>query len=217
LLIFRTPQQGFTLIEILIAASLSAVIMLVLAMGMSMVLKDWERSSSRLEDSVELGLVVLQLERALEGTFPHVYFDRDDNQRYLFFEGKKNELTWISTVSPGRQPGLTAWQLKRGEHKEGVDIRIVPAFASNPTKVLEKAEPISAFEGYKASFEYLYFDEQFKNDTKWLEEWSAKKLQGLPNAVRLRLEKSAGDPEQSLEIIAVIKANQHQSFRPQKP
>lgn len=210
---------GFTLIEVIIAITLSALVMLILSMGMNMAMRDWERSSSRLDEGLEMGLVLLQIERALDGAFPHVYFNQEENKRYLFFEGEEKELTFVSTVSPGRQPALTAWQLKPGEKKKGVDIRIVPAFAIDPTENLEKAEPITALEGYKASFEYLYVDEQLKEDTKWVKEWSAKKLQALPRAVRLRLEKNGGDEEQSLEIIAVIKANEYrdQSFRPQKP
>jgi len=210
-------RQGFTLLEVLIAVTLSAMVMLTLTVGINIVVKDWERSSNQLEDNLEVGLIALQLERALEGSFPHVYFDRDDNQRHLFFEGTEDELSFVSTVSPGRQPGLTAWQLKPAKDKPGIEIRVVSAFASDPSENLKKTDPITAFEGYKAFFEYLYFDEQFKTDTKWLDEWSAKKLQGLPNAVRLRLEKDTGRVDESLEIIAVIEANDHQSFRRIKP
>ena len=85
---------------------------------------------------------------------------------------------------------------------------------------LEEIEPITALEGYQAHFEYLYVDEKIKEDSQWLEEWSAKKLQALPQAVRLRLDKETDDEEQNLEIIAMIKAYKHENegqFRPLKP
>ncbi|EDN66528.1 secreted protein [Beggiatoa sp. PS] len=210
-------KNGFTLLELLIALSLSSLVMLVLAGGMSMVLKDWTRSSNVLDDSIDKVLVLLQIERAIAGAFPHTYLDTDENKKYIFFEGEEDKMVWVSTVSPGRQPGLTAWQLLPNKKETGVDIRIVPAYASDPTERLEEhATAITALEGYKASFEYLYVDEKMEEDTKWIEEWSAKELQGLPHAVRVRLE-NQNDDEDSLEIIAVILAHEHQTIRPVKP
>ena len=210
-------SPGFTLLEILIALTLSTLVMLVLAMGMNVVLKDWTRSSNRLEDSIDKVLVLLQIERALEGAFPHTYIDRDENKKYIFFEGEEEEMAWVSTVSPGRQPGFTAWQLLPDDEETGIQIRIVSAFVTDPTERLEEhATSVTALEGYKAYFEYLYVDEKITDDTKWLKKWSAKKLQSLPNAVRVRLE-SDMDTEEPLEIVAVIQAHQHQRIRPVKP
>jgi len=210
-------SPGFTLLEILIALTLSTLVMLTLAMGMNVVLKDWTRSSNRLEDSIDKVLVLLQIERALEGAFPHTYIDRDENKKYIFFEGEEEEMAWVSTVSPGRQPGFTAWQLLPDDEETGIQIRIVPAFVTDPTKRLEEhATSVTALEGYKAYFEYLYVDEKITDDTKWLKKWSAKKLQSLPNAVRVRLE-SDMDTDEPLEIVAVIQAHQHQRIRPVKP
>jgi len=210
-------NTGFTLLELLIALSLSALVMLMLAMGMNTVLKEWTRSSNRLDDSLEKVLVLLQIERALEGAFPHAYLNSDENKKYLFFEGEEKQLAWVSTVSPGRHSGLTAWQLLPDDEETGVQIRIVPAFASDPTERLaENATVVTALEGYKAYFEYLYVDEKITEDTKWVKKWSAQKRQGLPNAVRVRLD-SDDEAMDSLEIVAVIRAYQHQKFRRVKP
>ena len=147
---------GFTLLEVLIALTLSALIMLMLAMGMNLVLNDWTRSSNRLEESIDKVLLLLQIERAIEGAFPYVYKDRDENKKYIFFEGDEEKMSWVSTVSPGRESGLMAWQLLLNNEKSGLDIRITPAFASDPTESLEEqATTISALQDYKAYFEYL--------------------------------------------------------------
>lgn len=212
-------STGFTLLELLIALTLSTFVMLTLAIGMNIVFKEWTRSSNRLDDSLEKVLVLLQIERALEGAFPHTYKDREENKDYIFFEGEEEQLAWVSTVSPGRQAGLTAWQLLPDEKEKGVQIRIVPAFASDPTERLEEnATVVTALEGYKATFEYLYVDEKIEEDTKWVEEWSAKKLQALPHAVRVRLENDI-EGEDSVEIVATIMAHHHQDqkFHPTKP
>ncbi|MDM8560547.1 prepilin-type N-terminal cleavage/methylation domain-containing protein [Candidatus Parabeggiatoa sp. HSG14] len=211
LLFKRSTQSAFTLLELLIALSLSTLVMLMLAMGMNTVLTEWTRTGNRLEESIDKILLLLQIERALQGAFPHIYKD-DNNNTYIFFEGDEEQMTWVSTVSPGRQPGLTAWQLLPNDDETEVQIRIVLALTNNPTEELKKQEAVT-LEGYQASFEYLYVDERIKDDSKWLKEWSAKKLNALPNAVRVRLD-SNEDDEDSLEVIAVIRANQHPKWLP---
>ncbi len=191
--------------------------MLLLAMGMHSVLKEWTHSSNRLDESLDKVLVLLQIERALDGAFPHLYKDRDENKPYIFFEGDEKQIAWVSMVSPGRQPGLMAWQLLPSDDEDGgIEIRIIPAFASDPTELLEEhAAAITVLKGYNAYFEYLYVDEKIQEDTEWLKEWEGKERQGLPNAVRMRLESE--DDDEPLEIIAVIQAHQHQKIRPVKP
>ena len=85
MLLPRTSQSAFTLIELLIALTLSTLVMLMLAAGMNTVLNEWTRSSNRLEESLDKVLVLLQIERALESAFPHKYRDQEENKDYIFF------------------------------------------------------------------------------------------------------------------------------------
>lgn len=228
LLTIRYNQAGFTLLELVVALTLSTLIMLMLAVGMNTVVNDWSRSHNYLDDTLDKVLILLQIERALAGAFPYTYQDKDQEGcgqgsgqgkgKCIFFEGEEQKIAWVSTVSPGRQPGLMTWQLLPSEKETGVEIRTVPAFATDPTERLEKeAISVTALEGYKLSFEYLYVDERTKTDTKWLKEWSAKKLRGLPWAVRILLENEKNPTEQSVEVIATILAHEHQNITPVKP
>lgn len=211
-------QTAFTLLELLVALTLSVFVMLTLAMSMNIVLKDWERASDYLDNNLDQVLAMLQIERALSGAFPHTYRKEKENKQFVFFMGEEDTVTWVSTVSPGRKPGLTAWQLSPSEEDTGVDIRIVSAFASDPTENLKEVTPFTVFEGYEASFEYLYVDEKIEEDSEWEKEWSAEERQSLPSAVRMRLEKKkTSNDEESLEMIAIILANEHQTIRPIKP
>ncbi len=206
-------SSGFTLIELIIALSLSTLVMLLLTMGMNLVFKEWTRSSNRLDESLDKVLVLLQIDRALSAAFPHSYRDSKENKKYIFFEGEADKIAWISTISPDRTPGVTAWQLLPSD-KSGLEIKIVSAVANDPTERLKQQQSTTIpLAGYKVSFEYLYVDEKFKEDTKWLKKWSAKKLQALPHAVRVYLDNG----EDSLEIVSVIFAHQHPRFRPIKP
>ncbi len=214
----QVKNTGFTLLELLIALTLSTMVILLLAMGMNVVLNEWERSGGRLESSLDKVLILLNIERALEGSYPHTYFDKDDNKRYIFFEGEEDTINWVSTVSPGRHPGLQIWQLSPSDENDWVQIKVIPAFAGDPTERLEvEADSVTILEGYTATFEYLYKDEKLDDETEWLDKWSAKKLQSLPSAVRISLEADGDTEEDSLEVVAVIQANQHQSIRPVKP
>ncbi|MBE9561873.1 MAG: prepilin-type N-terminal cleavage/methylation domain-containing protein [Proteobacteria bacterium] len=209
-------NNGFTLLELLIALTLSTMVILLLAVGMNIVMSDWERSDDRLENSLDKVLILLNVERALEGAYPHTYFHKDDNKRYIFFEGEEEYMVWVSTVSPGRHPGLQIWELSPSEKNDWLQIKVIPAFAGDPTERLEdEADSITILEGYKATFEYLYKDDKLDDETEWLDKWSAKKLQALPNAVRIKLE-AEGDTE-PLEIVALIQANKHQSIKQVKP
>ncbi len=214
----RCYTFGFTLLELVVALTLSSLIMLMLAVGMNTVLNEWSRSGNYLDESLDKILILLQIERALMGAFPYTYRDPDENKKYIFFEGAEEQLAWVSTVSPGRQSGLMTWQLLPNKDDTGVEVRLVPAFVTDPTKRLEKeATMVTALAGYKVSFEYLYVDEKIEQDTKWLKEWSAKKLQSLPYAVRMRLEGQTDPSEQAMEVIAFIPAREHQTIRPVKP
>ncbi|MDM8569013.1 prepilin-type N-terminal cleavage/methylation domain-containing protein [Thiotrichales bacterium HSG1] len=210
-------NKGFTLLELLIALTLSTMVILLLAVGMNIVMTDWERSDNRLENSLDKVLILLNIERALEGAYPHTYFHEDDNKKYIFFEGEEESMAWVSTVSPGRHLGLQIWQLSPSEENDWVQIKVTPAFAGDPTERLEiESDSLTVLEGYKATFEYLYKDDKLDDETEWVDKWSAKKLQALPNAVRVKLESDDNDVE-PLEIVALIQANQHKSIRPVKP
>ncbi len=211
---FAAATAGFTLIELLIAMALSVMVMTMLAFGVYAVSRDWRNSSTMLEEQLDKALLILQLERALEGSFPHTYYDDDKKKRLIYFEGDDKTLTWVSTVSPQRRGGLTAWQLDKGDKNFALKLKVVPAFADNPTERLEKAEGQDIFADYSATFEYLYIKQSLGEDKpEWLTKWSIEKWEAdrgvarLPNAVRIKLEHK-DHPQESLEIIGIIQAQE---------
>ena len=212
----RIQQSGFTLLELLIAMSLSVMVLAGLAFAVSVISQDWQRDSSRLEEQVDTALLLLQLERVLEGTFPHTYFDQDEKKEFIFFEGSDEELQFVSTVSPGRQAGLTAWSLEQGENDNGVLLKTLPAFAGNPTERLEEEEDASeALKEFEVRFEYLLIKERFgEQDPEWFDDWSIVEWDTdraakprLPDAVRMILEHQ-DDSDRSVEVIAAIGARE---------
>src|SRR5690554_2020361 len=124
----RRAQSGFTLIELIIAMTLTTLLLGMLSAGVFTVVREWEGEASVLDEALDRSLVLLQIERALAGAFPHSYVDQNEFARYVYFLGEPEELSWISTVSPYRVTGLTAWRLE-SSMREGLTLRLTPAFS----------------------------------------------------------------------------------------
>ncbi|MCH1599421.1 MAG: prepilin-type N-terminal cleavage/methylation domain-containing protein [Pseudomonadales bacterium] len=202
-------KSGFTLVEVILALALTTLLLGLLSSGVFIVAGDWNRNADVLDESLDEALAVLQIERALHGAFPHSYTNTETLSRQLFFSGESDYLGWVSTVSPQRTPGLTAWELFNVED-EGVYLTLVPAFSDDPSLRLQEAEPMLIFPDYQIEFSYLY--EELDENRLWSEEWEAEELLSLPLAVYVRLEPYDED-EEILEVLARVRNNLHRSIQ----
>lgn len=202
-------KSGFTLVEVILALALTTLLLGLLSSGVFIVTGDWNRNADVLDESLDEALAVLQIERALHGAFPHSYTNMETLSRQLFFSGESDYLGWVSTVSPQRTPGLTAWELFNVEN-EGVYLTLVPAFSDDPSLRLQEAKPMLIFPDYQIEFSYLY--EELDENRLWSEEWEAEELLSLPLAVYVRLEPYDED-EEVLEVLARVRNNLHRSIQ----
>jgi len=202
-------KSGFTLVEVILALALTTLLLGLLSSGVFIVAGDWNRNADVLDESLDEALAVLQIERALHGAFPHSYTNMETLSRQLFFSGESDYLGWVSTVSPQRTPGLTAWELFYVED-EGVYLTLVPAFSDDPSLRLQEAEPMLIFPDYQIEFSYLY--EELDENRLWSEKWEAEELLSLPLAVYVRLEPYDED-EEVLEVLARVRNNLHRSIQ----
>jgi general secretion pathway protein J len=210
----RTAKQaGFTLVEIILSLGLTALLLGLLSSGVFIVADNWNRNSDVLDKSLDQALAVLQIDRALHGAFPHSYTNFDTLGREIYFHGEDDYLSFVSTVSPQRSPGLTVWEMY-SVADEGVYLSLVPAFSDNPTQRLSESEPILILENYTAEFSYLYQD--LNENRLWIDEWLGEEQLSLPLAVYVHFvpERDFEDVNEELEIVARIKNNQHRSIRP---
>ena len=209
----KNKQIGFTLVEIILSLGLTALLLGLLSSGVYIVADDWNRNSDGLDKSLDQALAVLQIDRALHGAFPHSYTNFDTLGREIYFQGEDDYISFVSTVSPQRSPGLTVWELY-SVADEGVYLSLVPAFSDDPTERLSESEPILILENYTAEFSYLYQD--LNENRLWTDEWFGEEELALPLAVYVRFlpQRDFEGVNEELEIVARIKNNQHRSIRP---
>lgn len=209
----RVPaQRGFTLLEVMLAMTLSVLLLTIVTAGMRTVVDEWqERSTGPFEERVDAGLILLQIERALLGAVPHGYVDQDTLERNVFFAGTDESLSWVSSVSPQAAQQLAAWQLGNDE-REGVLLKSVPAFADSPLERLENATGSLVLPGYTLTVAYLDIDDVERPE--WLEEWDGAEYQLLPMAVRLTLLPPDDSRESEFELTVPLLHRQHEDIQP---
>lgn len=204
---------GFTLLELILAMALTALLLGMLSAGVYAVVNDWTDETSELDLALDKALVVLQIERALTGAFPHTYIN-EQFERHVYFAGGDNALDFVSAVSPQRKAGLTAWRLYNDD--DGLMLKLTPAFADNPDARLEGLEPTPLLPGYRASYRYLL--QRNPEEKEWLEEWDGAEQQSLPLAVHIVLTPLDDEiAEAELEIVAPIRAWRHLEIEPIVP
>ena len=206
-------NQGFTLIEVILALALTAMLLGLLSTGVYIVSDDWNRNTDVLDQTLDEALAVLQIDRALHGAFPHSYTNREHLSREIYFRGEDDYLSWVSTVSPQREPGLTTWELF-SIPDEGVYLNLVPAFSDNPEVRLETTDPQLIFPGYDIEFSYLY--EELGENLEWTGEWSGAERLSLPLAVYVHIVPFDAEASNTTgkEVLARIRNNTHRSIRP---
>ena len=203
-------NAGFTLIEVVLAMGLTTLLLGLLSTSVFIVAGDWNRNSNSLDESLDLSLALLQVDRSLHGAFPHSYTNEETLNRQIYFTGENDSLSWVSTVSPQRSSGLTAWELF-AVTGEGVYLKLAPAFSDNPSLRLNESNPVLLFPGYDLELSYLY--EELDQNKVWTDRWEAQDLLSLPLAVYARLVPNI-DINDEFEIIARIRNSEHRSIRP---
>lgn len=205
-------QRGFTLLELLVAMVLTTLLLGMLSAGVQTVVGDWTRDTGVLDETLDQNLAVLQIERALLATFPHSYVDLESVSRVLYFHGEAETLAFVSTVSPQRRSGLTAWQLYN-DSQQGLMLQLTPAFADNPDTRFEQLQPTVLLPAHTLRLRYLA---QLGDGTwEWQDEWEGEAQQSLPRAVHLVFEpREQNSGQEAFELLVPILAWRHDELEP---
>ncbi len=212
-------QGGFTLVELLIAMSLIALMLVLLFSGLRLGAKSWDAAELRAAESGDQRLIWTFLQRSLKEMKP-VYLPGEQDEKHVAFSGTGDALEFVGAMPERIGPGgayilrieapragrnrhlvLRRW-LYHPEVLEGLDA--VPPWTPLYERVGE-AEPLSEDEAWngalygehllvegvdKLAIEY-YGTVEGRADPEWHDEW--EEAAAMPLLVRLRVYREQGD------------------------
>jgi general secretion pathway protein J len=178
----RPDARGFTLIEVILAVSILAVVVLLATAALRVGLRAWEAGQRRVEVQQEGRALVELVSEALAGAFPYRGPLGSGPERVVLFEGEPEEVRFITSAPPLMLDAPVApfhavvLGLKGPDALRLVE-RLVPTdepFAPEPERVLSRSV---------TRFTLTYRDEA----GEWQERWNGREAGGIPTAVRVEL------------------------------
>ena len=201
-------RRGFTLVELLIAITLSIVIFIILLVAMRLGYKSQEAGTARSEQAQKVRIICDRVAWLLRGTYPF-YLNKIDQQK-LFFEGKSDQIGFVTSSvdaygsGPEDRGGLK-W-VSIFTDKEGLKIRekvyfLEDVFDDSGGKVYLIDPDVN-----KIEFEYLDIPEGEKQGS-WVSEWDPDDKETLPSAVKMLMTMERGGKKIELpELIVRVTA-----------
>jgi general secretion pathway protein J len=175
-------QSGVTLIEVLVAFTIMAVIVGVLVAGLRVGVRAWEAGDRRVAIQQEIRAVIELLTEALSTAAP--YRDRigTSPDRVVLFQGETDELRFVTTSAPlvldaPAAPFHAVTLLRSRDDQLHLVERLVPAeepFGDKPYAVLARSVTALKLEYRDA-------------EGVWSDRWDGRDAGGLPTAVRVGL------------------------------
>lgn len=180
-----TAGRGFTLIEVVIALTLVAVILT----GLVSALVSFGKTSTRVEEraltSDDVRLVYAFLEQSLSAAAPRVRVRPEDAVPVSWFEGSGTELEWLGLM-PARHGVGGLYHLRLGaergdDGRRALLLHYLPYAGDDPPPDWGAAESHLLLDGVTA-FDLAY---RALDEDEWRAEWSA--IEVLPARVKVGL------------------------------
>jgi len=201
----KKNTEGFTILEILLAVTLGAVILSALYWSYAAVVRS-TRSYRAVSDLYQTARIVLDtMAREISGAFQPLRAGED-----LLFQAKDE---WFSGLEADRLSMVTTTCLQGGAEEVGYDAFEVSYFRGhgdqagmllmlrspyfNLEEPFEEGEEIVLAEGVR-SLNFEYYDGE-----EWLETWDPEEQEGLPFAVRITIGLGSKEEKEPLRFSTV--------------
>jgi prepilin-type N-terminal cleavage/methylation domain-containing protein len=193
---FGKPEAGFTLLEMIIAVTLVALMAASLWAVFRIGLRSWSRGTDFIDANQRHRSIMDMVQKQMASAFG--LFKPADPQiaspPALYFNGKENSLRFVSLNSLRFQesPGLTLVTYEVAQDAEG-DYSLVEKEARYLGKITDEevdanqSGPIPIFENLSSCI-FKYFNEgEDKAASEWVDQWDGEQLGRLPKAVSISM------------------------------
>ena len=178
----RPDGRGFTLVEVILAVSILAVVVLLATTALRVGLRAWEAGQRRADLQQESRALVELVSEALAGASAYQGRLGQNPERIVLFEGEPDEVRFVTSAPPLTlddpvAPFHAVVLGRKGQDALRLVERLVPSdepFAPGPERVLSRSV---------TRFSLAYRDEA----GAWQERWDGREAGGLPTAVRFEL------------------------------
>ena len=201
-------ESGLTLVELLVALVLMALIAVMMSGGIRFGVRAWEAADARVEDDTRIQAVQALLRRQFNRAYPAIGADARKRSQ-VDFEGRANSLRFITALPAHLSPGGRSVVALEGA-ADDVPALILrwrphrPGFGDDDDEAAgadgEWAEEHVLIEGIEG-MEFAYFGaEKPGDDPRWFDDWQERRT--LPTLVRLRLSFAEDDRRTWPELVA---------------
>lgn len=184
----RKQQAGFTLLEMMIAFSLLALLFLALFSSFNTIGRGWEAADRKLLKTEDTRLISEFLRNQLSQTI--VVQIKGENGPVYAFEGTDHYVRYAAPLQPlQNQGGIYLIELAVGLDRDGrkLEMRYAPYRPDMDwDEALKEVEPVLVYSGLGlVHFDY-YAAESDKEDPRWESEWLEQPV--YPLLMRVKIE-----------------------------
>lgn len=197
----KVNNQGFTLIEVVIAMTLLSIMVALLFASMRISSETWQKGEAKIADVNNVAVVYQFFQHHLTTAKP-LWDDFTEENKTLAFQGHKQSLQFVSSFpASAKKSGSQLFSLKlltEGEESY-IQASIKPFFRAAKGQEWEPEEVTLLTHVKDLSFSYLNVDES-QPDGFWQDEWF--NMETMPKLVKVKIELENGGfwPEMVFEI-----------------
>jgi general secretion pathway protein J len=203
----RRDGGGFTLLEVILAVSILAVIVVLATAALRISLRAWEAGQRRADLQQESRALAELVSESLAGATAYRGRSGLSPERVLLFEGDAEEIRFVTSAPPLTldapvAPFHAVVLGRKGEDALRLIERLVPTdepFAPGPERVLSRVV---------TRFTLAYRDE----DGAWRDKWDGREEDALPTAVRVELA-VAGLPQAPPALVVALPMGKQQELQ----
>ena len=173
--------RGFTLIEVALALSIAAAVLVIVFGGLRVGLAAWGKGEARAARLDHARGVLVLLERALDGAFPYRFVPAERREVRILFDGRPDQLTFATLAPPfpGAVPiAFTAVSLSSEETGLALRQQVLPS-----PLAFDRLPPVLV-DGETAAVRFRYLGE---TPGAWQEEWDMGREETIPRAIEITL------------------------------